>query len=51
MSVTKGKVLENFEVMPEQRAWLKRAANLHGLTKAEFIRMRVFAPLIEKEEE
>ena len=49
MSITRGKVLVNFEVWPHEREQIKEYAALHGLKMADYCRMRTLSDPIERE--
>lgn len=49
MSITKGKVLINFEATHKEREYIRYVAKLHGLSMATYVRMKAMQP-IEVEE-
>lgn len=46
---TRGKVLLNFEVSPEQRAQVHEWARAHAMTAAEYMRFKVLEHPIARE--
>lgn len=50
MGVKNRKVLLAVEMTFEQREYIKHLARLHGLSMAEYVRMRAMSP-IDREEE